>query len=112
MASSISELRRCIKTQFLIISDTHGDEFRETIQLLKDIDAPLKLVIASNHDFSLDPPVSERKITAAIRLAQEPLSDVLVKKEFGDHSASRQLLQEAKDEGIVFVDEGPHHFPF
>jgi predicted phosphodiesterase len=88
MASSIGELRRYIKTRFLTISDTHGmklpadmkpqesadvalhcgdltdhsklDEFRETIQVRKDIDAPLKLVIAGNHDFSLDPLVFER----------------------------------------------------
>ncbi|KAL1968259.1 hypothetical protein VTN77DRAFT_2094 [Rasamsonia byssochlamydoides] len=70
-----------IKTRFLIISDTHGvefrleakplkhadvaiqcgdltneskiEEYRATIRLLEDIDAPLKLVIAGNHDFTM-----------------------------------------------------------
>ncbi|OIW33213.1 Metallo-dependent phosphatase [Coniochaeta ligniaria NRRL 30616] len=68
-----------IKTRFLIISDTHAedffipdlpvdvaihcgdltegskmDEFRQSLDLLKGINAPLKLVIAGNHDFTLD----------------------------------------------------------
>jgi 3',5'-cyclic AMP phosphodiesterase CpdA len=80
-----------VKTRFLVISDTHGsedfrrpidpadvaihcgdlteesklDEFRATLRFLKRLDAPLKLVIAGNHDFTLDTPVFERKIAEA-----------------------------------------------
>lgn len=75
---------RRIKTRFLILSDTHGmdfspssqpvqhadvaihcgdltngsslSEFRTSINLLKNLNAPIKLVIAGNHDFTLDIP--------------------------------------------------------
>ena len=73
-------MTRNVRTRLLILSDTHGVslsasdfpdqradvvircgdltdesklyEFRTIIQLLKDIDAPLKLAIAGNHDFT------------------------------------------------------------
>jgi len=79
-----------IKTRFLVLSDTHGallpenrkskepvdvvihcgnltqesklKEFRTATRLLKSIDAPLKLVIAGNHDFTLDTPTFRSKI--------------------------------------------------
>ncbi|KAF2160975.1 hypothetical protein M409DRAFT_59499 [Zasmidium cellare ATCC 36951] len=80
-----------IKTSFLIISDTHGDEkiaekllnlkeevdvaihcgdltegsemseFRSAFQLLKGIKAHLKLVIAGNHDWAMDNVTFDRK---------------------------------------------------
>lgn len=69
-----------VKTRFLIISDTHSDqpfrqplpkadvllhcgdltmigkldEYQSTLDMLRDCDAELKLVIAGNHDISLD----------------------------------------------------------
>lgn len=125
-----------IKTRFLIISDTHGEEFRPetkplkhadvtihcgdltdgskieeyraTIRLLKDRDAPLKLVIAGNHDFTMDIPVFKRKI-AEVR---PPLDPNLVRREYGDYGEVRQLFKEAEAEaaGIVFLDEGTHRF--
>ncbi|OTB04001.1 hypothetical protein M426DRAFT_262669 [Hypoxylon sp. CI-4A] len=79
-----------IETRFLILSDTHGEvvpgvaeiptvdvaihcgdlideskieEFRKAIDLLKSIQAPLKLVIAGNHDFTLDKPIFQNKVT-------------------------------------------------
>ncbi|KAL9608716.1 MAG: hypothetical protein Q9167_006482 [Letrouitia subvulpina] len=73
-----------VKTRFLVLSDTHGTEFRSeqipsqyadvaihcgdlteeskleeyecSLRLLKNINAPLKLVIAGNHDYTLDTP--------------------------------------------------------
>lgn len=82
-----------IKTRFLIISDTHGkdlprtnrpsqsvdvaihcgdltdgsksEEFRTATNLLREIDAPLKLTIAGNHDFTMDIPAFERKVAEA-----------------------------------------------
>ena len=123
-----------IKTRLLIISDTHGmefspedrplqradvaihggdltdgsslEEFRATIRLLKDIDAPLKLAIAGNHDFTMDIPAFEKKISEAVR----PLDPELVAKEFGTAGQARQLFEEAKDAGIIFLDEGTYHF--
>lgn len=123
-----------IKTRFIIISDTHGEEFkpeakplkhadvaihcgdltdqskieeyRATIRLLKDIDASLKLVIAGNHDFTMDNPVFKRKI-AEVR---PPLDPDVVRREYGDYGEVRQLFEEAKAAGIMFLDEGTYHF--
>ncbi|KAF7560103.1 hypothetical protein G7046_g4043 [Stylonectria norvegica] len=123
-----------VKTRFLIISDTHGDEFpagtepldevdvaihcgdlteeskieefRSSIRLLKQINAPLKLVIAGNHDFTLDIPMFKKKL-GEIR---PPLEGDLVKREYGDFGEARKLVDEAADFGIVFLDEGTHTF--
>ncbi|KAI1387949.1 ser/Thr protein phosphatase family protein [Hypoxylon trugodes] len=118
------------KTRFFIISDTHagdfnikpghgadvvihcGDlteeskihEYHHTLQLLKDLDAPLKLVIAGNHDFTLDTPAFRRKVDEAT----EPLDPELVRKEYGDYGEARQLFDSAS--GITFLDEGTHQF--
>ncbi|KAI4130217.1 MAG: hypothetical protein LQ338_001832 [Usnochroma carphineum] len=123
-----------IKTRLLIISDTHGmdfrpadrplqradvaihcgdltdgsklEEFRTSIQLLKDINAPLKLAIAGNHDFTLDIPAFGKKVAEAT----PPLDPELVAKEYGAPGEARQLLEEAKAAAIIFLDEGTHHF--
>lgn len=120
-----------IKTRFLIISDTHGiefsaadkplqcvdvaihcgditdgsklEEFRTTIQLLKDIDASLKLVIAGNHDFTMDIPTFQKKVAES----RPPLDPELVRKEYGAIGEARRLFEEA---GMVLLDEGTHHF--
>jgi hypothetical protein len=125
-----------IKTRFLIISDTHGmeftpmirptdhadvaihcgdltdkskiEEFQTTIQLLKDIDAPLKLVIAGNHDFAMDVPVFKRKI--AELEARQSVEPELLRKTYGDYGEVRQLFEEAKAAGIIFLDKGIHRF--
>ncbi|KAF5678469.1 metallophosphoesterase domain-containing protein [Fusarium circinatum] len=123
-----------IKTRILILSDTHGLRFeenkkplapvdlvihcgdltedsklrgfRETIQLLKEIDAPTKIVIAGNHDFSLDDGAFKDKIAEASRVAQEDLEQS-IKDEYGDYGEAKRLLIEA-DHGIIFLDEGAH----
>lgn len=121
-----------IKTRFLLMSDTHGDrfpikpdhradvvihcgdlteeskleEFRIALQFLKELDAPLKLVVAGNHDFTLDVPTFKERIGAAA----QRLDPDLVRKEFGDYGEARRLMDEAKDDGVVFLDEGTHHF--
>lgn len=123
-----------VKTRFLILSDTHGvgyqpdqmplqyadvaihcgdltegsqlAEFRTSIQLLKDINAPLKLVIAGNHDFTLDIPAFRKKVDEA-RPAIEPN---LVKEVYGDYGDVRWILDDARAAGIIFLDEGNHQF--
>nr|RBQ95322.1 hypothetical protein FVER53263_09042 [Fusarium verticillioides] len=123
-----------VKTRILILSDTHGlrfegdrkpllpvdlvihcgdltedsklKSFRETIQLLKEIDAPTKIVIAGNHDFSLDGGVFKDKITEASRVAQEDLTQS-IKDEYGDYGEAKRLFTEA-DHSIIFLDEGTH----
>ncbi|KAI0534805.1 ser/Thr protein phosphatase family protein [Xylaria digitata] len=89
-----------ISTKFLIISDTHADdiqlnkdvsadvvihcgdlteksklhEYRKSLQLLKDVDAPLKLVIAGNHDFTLDVPAFRVKVAEAVPVLEPELA--------------------------------------
>jgi len=122
-----------IQTRFLIVSDTHGkefinegglpdcdvaihcgdltdgsklEEFRTTLEQMKLIKAPLKLVIAGNHDFTMDTPAFERKVADAA----QPLVPELVAQEYGVPGRARELFEEAKDAGIVFLDEGTYHF--
>ncbi|QPC68953.1 hypothetical protein HYE67_011184 [Fusarium culmorum] len=122
-----------IRTRFLVISDTHsqefpddrrplhkvdvaihcGDltetsklhEFESAIRLLKDINAPLKLVIPGNHDFTLDTPTFKRAIT------EIPPPDInLVEKEYGRFGEARRLMESFTHESIVYLTEGVHHF--
>ncbi|KAI5863936.1 ser/Thr protein phosphatase family protein [Durotheca rogersii] len=120
-----------VKTKILILSDTHGmslagkipsqpadvaihcgdlteesklDEFRATLELLRAIKAPLKLVIAGNHDFTLDT-LSFRKKVEEARPRLEP---ELVAKFYGQYEEARCLLLDAKKDGIYLLDEGIH----
>lgn len=54
----------------------------------------------------MDPDVYETEIANA----RHALGPEAVKTGFGDYGEARQLFEEAKDEGIVFLDEGNHHF--
>ncbi|KAI1267150.1 ser/Thr protein phosphatase family protein [Xylariaceae sp. FL1019] len=119
-----------VKTRFLIISDTHGcvfdvkgaqkadvvihcgdltdgsdlSEHRRTLKLLREIDSPLKLVIAGNHDFTLDTPAFRKLIEEA----PTPLEPELVDRTYGRQNEARQLYDETP--GITFLDEGTHKF--
>ncbi|KAL0939812.1 uncharacterized protein CTRU02_206422 [Colletotrichum truncatum] len=127
-----------IKTRFMVISDTHGrnfksesmphesvdiiihcgdltqhsklDEFRETLQMLKQLKASLKLIIAGNHDFSLDTEAFKAKVEEANKIIGEPLETDLVEREFGHEGEAKRLLQDAKEDGIIFLDEGTYTF--
>jgi len=83
-----------VQTRLLIMSDTHGvdfasenrplqhvdvalhcgdltdgsklEEFQTTLRMLKMINAPLKLVIAGNHDFTMDSTAFEAKVAEAV----------------------------------------------
>ncbi|KAK3351121.1 Metallo-dependent phosphatase-like protein [Neurospora tetraspora] len=123
------------KTSFLILSDTHGkdhimpkvsvdvaihcgdltdhsklEEFRSFLELLKSIDAPLKLVIAGNHDFSLDGTAFGKITEEATTRTEGKIEPELMKKEFGDVGQARQLFSDSEDENITFLDEGIHSF--
>lgn len=123
-----------VKTRFFILSDTHGikfgkeerclhradvaihcgdlteesklEEYRTTLRLLMDIQAPLKLVIAGNHDFTMDIPVFREKVAQA----WPPLDSALVTKAYGHEGEARQLFEDARSAGIIFLDEGNHQF--
>lgn len=121
-----------IKTRFLVFSDTHGldslpdsvsrqyadvaihcgdltmeskiDEFKATIRFLRAVNAPLKLVIAGNHDFTMDIPVFQRKVAEA----QPPLDPQLVEQAYGYYGEARKLF--SQETGVTFLDEGTHTF--
>ncbi|KAL8407701.1 hypothetical protein RB594_006512 [Gaeumannomyces avenae] len=122
-----------INTRFLIISDTHGlglpeesrpkervdvaihcgdmtdgsriEEYHTALRLLRQVDAPLKLVIPGNHDVSTD----ERAMRRLVREAFPPLDLGLAVKEC---SEVRALLtgEQATEHGIHFLEEGTHRF--
>ncbi|KAL4994602.1 hypothetical protein BDV10DRAFT_188877 [Aspergillus recurvatus] len=94
-----------IKTRFLVPSDTHSheldysqceievaihcgdlteeskfEEFRSAIKLLQSIKGTLKLVVAGNHNFSLDIPMFRRKVTEV----RPPLDPEPVRKEYNE----------------------------
>ncbi|KAL4942753.1 hypothetical protein BDV06DRAFT_221857 [Aspergillus oleicola] len=120
-----------IKTRFRIISDTRGhqlppeylsqkaniaihctestiDEFKSAIKLLRSLKASIKLVIAGNHDFTLDIPMFKREVAEVI----PPLAPDLVRRENGDYEDARTLFDdpETKASGIFLLDEGTHQF--
>ncbi|KAK0831248.1 hypothetical protein LTR03_015572 [Friedmanniomyces endolithicus] len=120
-----------IATRFLVISDTHGElvqlpteavdvaihcgdlteesklhEFKTSLDLLTKAKAPLKLVIAGNHDFALDLQVFKKKLSEV----PPPIDDPVVKREYGDFGEARSVLERATDAGVVFLDEGTHSF--
>ncbi|KAJ5709477.1 hypothetical protein N7493_010811 [Penicillium malachiteum] len=128
----VADNQRPIKTRFLIISDTHDldglakkisdqsfdvsihcgdlttesklDEYRSTIRLLYSINAPLKLTIAENHDFTMNIPIFKKKL-AEVRPALDP---ALVEKFYGYAGEARKLFD--KERGVTFLDEGTHEF--
>jgi Icc-related predicted phosphoesterase len=124
-----------IKTRILMLSDTHAQKFtpgtepleradvaihcgdltnvsklkdyREAIRLLEQLNAPLKIAIAGNHEFSLDDNAYKHKIEETCRIRQEDLGEAIM-AEYGQFGEAKQLLLEAKDKGIVFLEEGTH----
>ena len=124
-----------ISTRVLVLSDTHGEplahgpvaekvdvvfhcgdlteesklhEFEASLHLLQQFDAPLKLVIAGNHDWTLDDAVFQKKMDEM----NSPADLELVAKEYGRIGDAKKLLtsDEALRAGIVFLDEGTHSF--
>jgi predicted MPP superfamily phosphohydrolase len=121
-----------IPTRFMIFSDTHrmnhvldgfsrnyadvvlhcGDftrksklnEFKYTIQSLQAMNAPLKLIIAGNHEFTMDIPAFRQRV----KEANPPLGSGLVEETYGSDGEARRLFSE--ETGITFLDEGTHTF--
>ncbi|KAI1762260.1 ser/Thr protein phosphatase family protein [Hypoxylon sp. FL1150] len=119
-ATSTTEAYPLIQTKILVFSDTHDlcihcgdlteesklDEFRATLELLRAVEAPLKLVIAGNHDFTLDTPSFKKKIEEA----SPQIEPELVAKVYGEYEEAKRLLLDAEKHGIHLLDEGTHHF--
>ena len=121
-----------IKTRFLVFSDTHGldslphsvasqyadvaihcgdltteskiEEYKASIRFLQAVNAPLKLAIAGNHDFTMDIPVFQRKVAEV----QPRLDHRLVEQTYGYYGEARNLFSDTT--GITLLDEGTHSF--
>ncbi|KAJ4027982.1 hypothetical protein NW752_000235 [Fusarium irregulare] len=122
-----------VNTRFLAVSDTHskqfpddrvpltpvdvaihcGDltqnsklhEFESAIDLLKQLDASLKLVIAGNHDFTLDKPTYKK-----VRTEIAPPNMERIEMQYGCPGEAKRLMESAAEYGIVYLTEGVHHF--
>ncbi|KAG9950217.1 metallophosphoesterase domain-containing protein, partial [Aureobasidium melanogenum] len=123
------------RVRFFIISDTHGEdlahyptgpidvvihcgdltqesklsEYKQAIKLLNNINAPVKLVIGGNHDFTLDNTLYRQKLTEAnLPLPQQ---DNTVKTTYGDFGEARAMFDAERtsdNPGVVLLDEGTH----
>lgn len=124
-------------TSVLILADTHGrkdigikpdskfdlaircgdlaqqskiSEFRSTLDLLHKIPAPVKVVIARNHEITLEEETYRKHLLAA---GVKPTDSVAI-REYGEIGEARRLLvAAAKEDGIIFLKEGTHtlHLP-
>jgi len=129
-----------IKTRILVISDTHADdcvlqnvqdlpavdvaihcgdlteesklrEFKGALKLLRSINAPLKLVIAGNHDLSMDGPAFDKKIEETNRPGGSFVLDPEhIYREYGFPGEARAVFEDARKHGIIFLNEGTHRF--
>ncbi|KAK5175489.1 uncharacterized protein LTR77_000628 [Saxophila tyrrhenica] len=121
-----------IQTKIIVLSDTHGeplkrkvnttadvaihcgdltdesklDEFKATIEQLKAIGAPIKLVIAGNHDFTLD----DNAYAYTRNEVKRTIDDAALTRTYGSIGEARVLFEseDAKSAGIVFLSEGTH----
>lgn len=83
------------------------DEYRTALQLLRSFKADLKLVIAGNHDWTLDDGAFAKKV-AEMRPSEPDLQ--LIEQTFGATGEARQMLLDARTDGIVYLEEGTHCF--
>jgi len=82
------------------------EEYRTTLDMLKEIPAELRLVIAGNHDLSLDPEWWANSKGPTYGWKPKGSRPVEIYEE------ARELWtgKEAKDAGVHFLDEGMHSF--
>ncbi|KAK3067113.1 hypothetical protein LTR53_016213, partial [Teratosphaeriaceae sp. CCFEE 6253] len=83
----------------------HGtlEEYHRTLDMLKEIEAPVKLVIAGNHDLTLD-----RDFVLG-HLEQQDLTKEVAEFELSQmHDLWQGPHGRAKSEGVTFLDEGVH----
>ncbi|PGH02736.1 hypothetical protein GX51_04470 [Blastomyces parvus] len=135
MDSPQPAISQTVKVRFLILSDTHNQEFAQTepgqhvdvaihcgdltegstleefrlaIKLLANLNAPLKLVISGNHDYTLDIPFFKKRVEQQVKY----LDPALITRAYGDFGQARQLFNTdtARSAGIVFLEEGTHRF--
>jgi len=82
------------------------DDYHATLDVLKHVDAPLKLVIAGNHDLTLDEAwMATHRGDSRLDGLEPEERDVKVHRDFWTADHGR-----AKKEGVTFLEEGLHCF--
>ena len=121
-----------VPTKVLILSDTHGkkfdaswskpiatfdlamhcgdltegstlSEFHDSLELLRSINASMKVVIAGNHEITLDEDTYRKHLEAS---GLDP-NDTAAVKTYGSLGKARDLLL-TTDDNILLLDEGMH----
>lgn len=77
-------------------------EYDDTFSMLRAIQAPLKLVIAGNHDLALDAHYWRENFSGGRIREGEQNKEVPAKV--------RQIIDAAKADGVQYLDEGVHEF--
>ncbi|KAI2791998.1 hypothetical protein POX_b02029 [Penicillium oxalicum] len=123
----MADRQQPIKTLFLVISDMHGlkklardtlnhsvdvvilcgdlstdsefEEYKASISFLRTINAPLKIAIAGNHDFTMDIATFRRKVA----YVKPPLNPSLVQQVYGYGGEARNLFD--RQAGNTFLNE-------
>ncbi|EGO58459.1 hypothetical protein NEUTE1DRAFT_25396, partial [Neurospora tetrasperma FGSC 2508] len=78
-------------------------EFRLCLSYLRQLNAPLKLIIAGNHDYTLDLPASTQFIPSQSHSQKR-------KNDLGHPGEAHHLLSSFQSEGIYYLQEGTHTF--
>lgn len=78
-----------------------ADEYRSTISMLRQIDAPVKIAIAGNHDLSLHQEYIKENIDD-VRKDQPSL--VWLARHVASHAEAKSIVAENK--GITYLEEG------
>ncbi|KAH6635884.1 metallophosphoesterase domain-containing protein [Chaetomium tenue] len=136
--ASPSNMNPGIRTRFLIIADTHGmhylpdtkplqpidvvihcgdltsdsqlAEYKTAIHLLSRINAPLKLLIPGNHDYTLDTPTYQHLLDH--QPSTKPQQQGQPPPTHGRPDAAHHLFTTAQHtHNIHCLSEGTHHFP-
>ncbi|KAK3399486.1 Metallo-dependent phosphatase-like protein [Sordaria brevicollis] len=82
-------------------------EFSLCLSYLRQLSAPLKLLIAGNHDYTLDLPIYSQLVEAQ---SNSTLGRLSRRKGLGEVGDAHKLLQEAEKDGIFYLEEGVHRF--
>ncbi|KAM7219521.1 Metallo-dependent phosphatase-like protein [Rhypophila decipiens] len=103
-----------VTTRFLVVSDTHAHEGHEGLTLP---DLPVDVAIHCG-DLTEQSKLEEmrmslqllRIINSPLKLAVFNIDPELMAREYGSLGDARQLFDDAKADGIMFLDQGVHHF--
>lgn len=93
------------------------EELQGVIKMLRSIEAELKLVIAGNHDLTLDEPYW-RKLSGKAAVQDKTNDDSFESDDsddndvFEDHARAMEIMtaQQADEAGVTYLEEGVHQF--